>query len=180
MLTTFGDATHNGWKGGFILIGSRLKELRKQQKMTLKELAEGAGVSISFLSQVERGKSSVTLESLRKISEVLGVNPSVFFAGTEKRTDDVAFFYEDLATSVKNPEFHPILVTLQPAQSDGQPFRHTGHEFVFVLEGSLTLKLGAEELTLTEQQSHFYSADQEHYWYNYTDKPIRFLAVSSR
>ena len=81
MLTTFGDATHNGWKGGFILIGSRLKELRKQQKMTLKELAEGAGVSISFLSQVERGKSSVTLESLRKISEVLGVNPSVFFAG---------------------------------------------------------------------------------------------------
>ena len=61
------------------MIGVRLKEIRKEKKMTLKDLAEGAGVSISFLSQVERGKSSVTLESLRKISEVLGVNPSTFF-----------------------------------------------------------------------------------------------------
>lgn len=43
------------------MIGVRLKEIRKERKMTLKELAEGAGVSISFLSQVERGKSSVTL-----------------------------------------------------------------------------------------------------------------------
>ncbi|MBM7705951.1 transcriptional regulator with XRE-family HTH domain [Chryseomicrobium aureum] len=162
------------------MIGSRLKEIRKQQKMTLKELAEGANVSISFLSQVERGKSSVTLESLRKISEVLGVNPSVFFAGQENRRDEAAFYYKDLAEGFQNPEFHPILVTLQPQESDGQPFTHTGHEFVYVVEGSLTLKVGDEELVLGPNESHFYSADRHHYWYNYTDQPIRFLAVSSR
>ena len=48
-------------------IGHILKKLRKERKLTLKDLAEQTGVSISFLSQVERGKSSVTLESLRKI-----------------------------------------------------------------------------------------------------------------
>ncbi|MFP3386200.1 helix-turn-helix domain-containing protein, partial [Tritonibacter sp. SIMBA_163] len=41
-------------------IGPTLKNLRKDRKLTLKQLAEETGVSISFLSQVERGKSSVT------------------------------------------------------------------------------------------------------------------------
>lgn len=50
----------------FDSIGKKLKLLRKERKLTLKSLAEQTGVSISFLSQVERGKSSVTLESLKK------------------------------------------------------------------------------------------------------------------
>ncbi|MDE0583516.1 helix-turn-helix domain-containing protein, partial [Planococcus sp. A6] len=58
-------------------IGTTLKKLRKERKLTLKQLAQETGVSISFLSQVERGKSSVTLESLRKIADALHVDPSV-------------------------------------------------------------------------------------------------------
>ena len=49
----------------FDSIGEKMKSLRKERKLTLKSLAEQTGVSISFLSQVERGKSSVTLESLK-------------------------------------------------------------------------------------------------------------------
>lgn len=44
----------------FDSIGEKMKSLRKERKLTLKSLAEQTGVSISFLSQVERGKSSVT------------------------------------------------------------------------------------------------------------------------
>ena len=71
------------------LVGITLKSLRKERKLTLKDLAAETGVSISFLSQVERGKSSVTLESLKKIADALSVNPSVFFA-----KDDVQDDYE--------------------------------------------------------------------------------------
>jgi transcriptional regulator with XRE-family HTH domain len=53
----------------FDSIGEKMKSLRKERKLTLKSLAEQTGVSISFLSQVERGKSSVTLESLKKIAD---------------------------------------------------------------------------------------------------------------
>lgn len=162
------------------VVGEQLKKIRKEKKMTLKDLAEGAGVSISFLSQVERGKSSVTLESLRKIAEVLDVNPSLFFSDTERPFEDASFYYEDLAVAFPNPDFHPILVTLEPKESDGKPFSHNGHEFVFVVKGTLTLKLDEEEMTLREGQSNYYSSNQSHYWYNYTDEPIQFLVVSSR
>lgn len=47
-------------------LGTRIKKLRKANKMTLKTLAEKTDFSISFLSQLERGKSSATLESLKK------------------------------------------------------------------------------------------------------------------
>lgn len=61
------------------IIGAKIKSLRKERKLTLKQIADQTNLSISFLSQVERSKSSITLESLKKISEALGVNPSYFF-----------------------------------------------------------------------------------------------------
>ena len=60
-------------------IGEQLRKLRKEHNMTLKTLSDKTNVSISFLSQVERNKCNVTLESLRKISDALNVNPSIFF-----------------------------------------------------------------------------------------------------
>jgi len=69
-----------------ITIGEKIKQLRKEKKLTLKEIAEETDLSISFLSQVERMKSSLTLESLKKISEVLQVTPSYFFATSTDQT----------------------------------------------------------------------------------------------
>lgn len=157
-----------------------LKKSGKRKKMTLKELAEGAGLSISFISQVERGKSSVTLESLRKISEVLGVNPSIFFPSNDEPMSEPLFHYQDLTQQVPNPDFHLILVTLPANQSDGQPFAHSGHEFIYVIEGTLTLQIGTEMIKLQTGESWYFSASETHYWYNNTDQPIRFLVVSSR
>lgn len=48
------------------LIGVKIKSLRKERKLTLKQIADQTNLSISFLSQVERSKSSITLESLKK------------------------------------------------------------------------------------------------------------------
>lgn len=67
------------------LIGVKIKSLRKERKLTLKQIADQTNLSISFLSQVERSKSSITLESLKKISEALGVNPSYFFQSPKSR-----------------------------------------------------------------------------------------------
>ena len=48
-------------------LGIKIKEIRTKRHMTLKSLAEKTDFSISFLSQLEHGKSSATLESLKKI-----------------------------------------------------------------------------------------------------------------
>ncbi|WP_019415104.1 helix-turn-helix domain-containing protein [Paenisporosarcina sp. TG20] len=165
-------------------VGITLKNLRKERELTLKNLAQQTGVSISFLSQVERGKSSVTLESLKKIADALGVNPSVFFA-VDDTQDALAirretFYYKDLSNGVIEACFSPILVTLQPGENEGNPFSHSGHEFLFVIEGLLTVEVNGERFQLHGQESTLFDAQKMHYWFNYTDKIVRFLVVSSK
>ncbi len=165
-------------------IGTILKDLRKERKLTLKELAELTEVSISFLSQVERGKSSVTLESLKKIADALKVNPTVFFSDFSSN-DQLAeirqqFYYKDLSNGLQDASYTPILVTLQPGEDKGNAFSHSGHEFLFVVEGTLTVVVDGKEEELKEQGSTMFDANLLHYWYNLTDKPVRFLVISSR
>lgn len=166
------------------LMGVTLKKLRKERKLTLKELAEQTDVSISFLSQVERGKSSVTLESLKKVADALNVNPSVFFAEDESQdefdTRKERFYYKDLSSSVQDASFSPILVTLQPGENEGNPFSHSGHEFLFVVEGMLTVEIDSERSQLHEQESIMFDARKMHYWFNHTESIVRFLVVSSK
>ncbi|WP_270179761.1 helix-turn-helix domain-containing protein [Alkalihalobacillus sp. CinArs1] len=164
-------------------IGVTLKKLRKQQKLTLKELANITGVSISFLSQVERGKSSVTLESLKKIADALHVNPGVFFG--EDRSDQPneiskPFYYKNLSNGIEDAVFTPILVTLQPGESEGNAFSHDGHEFLFVVKGTLTVEIEDRLHSIQEQETIFFDANKKHYWYNYTDSIVQFLLISSK
>lgn len=165
-------------------IGLKLKELRKERKLTLKNLAELTDVSISFLSQVERGKSSVTLESLKKIADALKVNPTVFFSDNSQADDLDAirqqFYYQDLSNGTIDASYLPILVTLQPGENEGNAFSHSGHEFLFVVEGTLTVVVDGEKNNLVEQQSIMFDATRSHYWYNLTEHAVRFLVVSSK
>lgn len=60
-------------------IHTKIRELRQQQGLTLKELSENTNLSVGFLSQVERGTSSLAITSLKKIADSLGVEMSYFF-----------------------------------------------------------------------------------------------------
>lgn len=165
-------------------ISSTLKKLRKEQKLTLKELADRTEVSISFLSQVERGKSSVTLESLRKIADALNVPPSAFFSGSTEHGDLSdrleLFHYTDLSEGIQEADFSPILVTLQPGENEGNAFSHSGYEFLFVVEGVLTVEVDDEQFELAAQQSTMFDARKKHYWFNLTYSTVRFLVVTSK
>ena len=62
-------------------VGKRLKEVRKLQEMTLKEVAQSSGMSPTHISEIERGKTSPTVGALRRIAGAMG--------------KDTAFFVED-------------------------------------------------------------------------------------
>src|SRR5437016_14487100 len=55
-------------------VGERLRELRRFRRCTLRTISTRSGLSESFLSQVERGRSSASIESLRRVAEALGVS----------------------------------------------------------------------------------------------------------
>jgi transcriptional regulator with XRE-family HTH domain len=65
-------------------IGSVIRHLRKQQGLTLKELSESSGMSVSHLSDLERGRTDSTVRSLLKIAEALGVTPAQIFGTSEE------------------------------------------------------------------------------------------------
>ncbi|AOV08127.1 helix-turn-helix domain-containing protein [Sporosarcina ureilytica] len=172
-------------------LGILIKQIRKQKKMTLKSLSEQTELSISFLSQLERGKSSATLNSLKKISLALDVNPGYFFndvteegevtssdALKTRQITSPQFSYKDLSGQLVNPAFAPMLITLKPGQNEGESFSHAGQEFLYVLKGELTLQIEDRTQTLQPHQSIMFDSNQVHYWYNYTNDEVQFLCIS--
>lgn len=176
-------------------LGEKIRQLRKKQKLTLKEISEQTNLSISFLSQLEHDKTSATLESLRKISDALGVNPSYFFSSNDEETDlstnvvqraqddidthKTSFVYKNLVGNMENPLFTPLFIVLHPGDNRGNLFSHKGQEFLFVLEGTLTVLIEAEKYVLRPYESIFLDASKPHYWRNDTDEVIKFLCINS-
>lgn len=163
-------------------LGEQLREIRKEKKLTLKTLSKITGVSISFLSQVERNKCNLTLETLRKISDALNVNPSIFFSNNNEGDPDkfFPFIYQDLSNQISGASFHPILVTLKPKENEGNEFTHIGHEFLYVLKGTLTISLEGELFELNENDSIMLESTRKHYWWNNSEENVQFLLISTK
>src|SRR5699024_5899084 len=172
-------------------LGASIKNIRKEKNLTLKDLAEKTGFSISFLSQLEREKSSATLESLKKISLALDVNPGYFFdddfneeqpvrreSREKEHMEKLGIFYESLSDTVENPAFSPQYIVLNPGQNKGNLIKHEGQEFLFVVKGQLTVRIEENTYILDELDSLMFDSGREHYWYNYTDDDVEFLCVN--
>ncbi|MEH7123057.1 XRE family transcriptional regulator [Bacillus sp. JJ1503] len=172
-------------------IGKLLKDLRYKKGLTLKDLAVKSGLSTSFLSQVENSKSSITLQSLSKISEALEVSRSYFFPEPEppsfvrkKSKGDLTlnqsnFIYQSLSNGLPTPLFEPMLVVLLPNNPKVTSSTHGGQEFVYVLEGNLTLVHGEDEYELEPGDSFHMDSTTPHTWFNKTNQVVRLIYVFS-
>ena len=163
-------------------IGEKLRTLRLRKSMGLVELGKHTGLSAALLSKLERGKLFPTLPTLLRIALVFGVGLEYFFTDERKRrvvalsrreervrlperpgAHDLAYFFECLdygATERKlsayYAEFHDIpLDKLKPHQ-------HAGIEFLFLIKGSLTLKIGSEEFPLEAEDAIYFDAAVQH------------------
>ena len=174
-------------------IGKKVKELRTNMKMTLKDLSEQTQLSTGFLSQLERGLTAVATDSLGRIAQALGVNSAYFFSGhTQSRSyvlrsyekevfqiDNSRFIHYHLTNSIGDKSLLPRLIELLPinCNEDITPYPHEGEEFVYVLEGTLTLFINDEQIDLFPGDSAHYTSSTPHNWANYTNKIVRLLVV---
>lgn len=171
-------------------IGTLIRNLRLDKRLTLKKISEKTGLSISFLSQVETSKSSITLQSLTKISEALDVSRSYFFPDQQPtasffhKADEShldfsssKFIYQGLSGNISNPIFEPMLVIILPNDQRTNSSSHTGQEFIYVLEGTLTVVIGSEETDLGPGDSFHVDSSTLHTWYNQTTESVKLLFV---
>nr|WP_108022510.1 XRE family transcriptional regulator [Melghirimyces profundicolus] len=171
-------------------IYSEIKRIRLQKQITLKHLSERTGLSVSFLSQVERGSSSLAITSLKKISDGLGVHISHFFqdSGNQRYTvkkEDYQPFriegsiaeYVRLSGEFAERRLEPMLVTLDPLQVQETVFSHPGEEFFFVLEGEVKVYVEGEEYLLKKGEAIHYPSRLQHYWMNPLNQRAQILCV---
>ncbi|MTI55942.1 helix-turn-helix domain-containing protein [Geosporobacter ferrireducens] len=176
-------------------IGQKIKELRVSKKITLKDLSKKTGLSIAFLSQLERGLTSAAIMSLKNIAEALEVDISYFFAPpfeNSKRVirsyeqeifhiENSKFIYYNLANDAEGKALTPFLVTIYPERGQDQviPYAHEGEEFIYVLEGILTLYLENEKYDLYPGDSLHIDSSVPHNWANFTNKVVKILSVNT-
>jgi transcriptional regulator with XRE-family HTH domain len=173
-------------------IGRKIQQLRESQGLSLQELGRRAGFSASFLSQLERGRCSVSITSLDRIARELGVTIGYFFpqvangrnrtvAGerVQIRSPGWLMSYEKLSGDFPERVMEAFLITMQPGEMQDTPYRHEGEEFGFILEGTLTMTIENETFDLNAGDSVHFSSTQLHSWENRTDKPVRAIWVNT-
>lgn len=162
-----------------LAVGQRIRELRKSLGMTLTELAEASSLSHSFLSLVERGRARLGVDAFVRVAQSLHTTPVDLFqearevAETERyrvvranRTDPE--FYTDidsLALASYPGALVPRVVIGGESTTDHHPLQsHDGDDFIYVIEGGITVELGDEPLHLTAGDSMVYHGISPHAW----------------
>lgn len=157
-------------------IGPRLRRLRTQRGVGLAEVAAAAGISVGFLSALERSQMSASVGTLRRLARYYRTNILDFFDATELNTRLVrppkrkvleagpGVRMELLAWG--NKVMEPHLFRIAPNAGSGESYAHEGEEFLFVLRGELKISLDNEEYYLKRGDSFYFESATPHHWKN--------------
>ena len=171
-------------------IGSKLKELRQLNDLTLEELASRSELTKGFLSQVERNLTSPSISTLEDILEALGTSLSQFFA--DQKQEQVVFETQDffvderdnhtvewIVPNAQKNEMEPILLTLPPNGKSNKMNAHSGEEFGYVLQGEIQVVRGKEIYIVKEKETFYLDGKQCHYLENKKEKEAKVLWITT-
>ena len=182
-----------------LAIGREVRAFRRQQQMTVAELATLTGLSIGMLSKIENGNTSPSLTTLQTLANALSVPLTSFFHRFEENREAVHTksgrgVEMERAGTRANHQYNllghigantsgvivePYLITLT-AQSDVFPtFQHGGIETIYMLEGIVDYRHGEKSFRLEPGDTLFFDADAPHGPETLVDLPARYLSVIS-
>ena len=176
-------------------VGAWVRQLRTENRMSLRALASRTDFSASFISQVENGVVSPSIASMEKIASALGVTLGEFFAAaakgeaglivrTSERLELPSLWSKgriEALSPMSGRRLEPTLITLQKGGKSGKhPYAHSAEEFAFVVDGQATLTLGPEEHELAAGDSVTIRPHELRRWENKASPVVRILIVSVR
>jgi transcriptional regulator with XRE-family HTH domain len=187
-----------GLNEGFVKkLGAKIKGLRGEKGWSLKDLASKTGLSVGYLSMIERGLTSVTITSLQSIANALSMGISEFFGTPAAHPRSVTRSYErevcykdgtgyvclSLAGDMDEDEsvLEPIIAVMPPEMDRDHAitFGHEGEEFMMVIEGIATVILGCEEFELYQGDSLHIMSGIPHYVGNFSNRVTQVLYVNT-
>jgi len=177
----------------WIDVGSRLRELRTERGMSMRGLGRASGLSTNALSMIERGKTSPSVSTLYKVATALNVPITAFFR-MEPQRQEIVFCKADQRTRIPIPRgqweglggeifiggVEPLMLTLQAGANSGRfGMIHSGHEFVFCLDGQLEYEVEEQRFLLESGDSLIFAAQLQHRWRNPGQTPAKAVIVLS-
>ena len=167
---------------GAYKIGAAIRALRLKKKMGLVELGKHTGLSPALLSKIERGKLFPTLPTLLRIALVFSVGLEYFFAGARdkplvavvRRNERVSlpdrpgareaiYRFESLDFPAAERRFNSYYAEFFPADPEKlRPHTHPGVEFIYTLQGTLSVHMEGEEHVLEAGDSMYFDATNPH------------------
>lgn len=175
-------------------IGRAVRQFREKNGLTIQDLSNASGISNGMLSKIEHGTTSPSLSTIQSLSKALNVPVTSLFRDFEE-TRDATFVKAGQGLKIERRGtraghqyellghapggtlvVEPYLITLTE-QSDVFPiFQHPGLEFIYLLEGELVYRHGAELYELEPGDSLFFDSDVPHGPEELRTLPIRFLS----
>ena len=174
-------------------IGEQLRELRQVKNLTLRHVADKAGISVSYLSQLERNQSRLPIGVLKKLADVLGVHMNWFFqssgdgaagerdvvvrAANRRRMSFTGLgITEELLSPNLSGPLELLMSTIEPG-ADSEDYSHDGAEAGFVLAGVLDLWVSGRYFRLQEGDSFSFKSTEVHRCANPGTQATRVLWV---
>lgn len=176
------------------LVNAAVKRVREEQGVTLRELAKDVGVSPSFISQVEQGKASPSLATLKAIADALQTTVGNLIGDDATRPSEKLVMSENERKAFKqagkgiqmfllsepNPykQMQPLLFKIAGNAGSGEKsYSHYGQEFILVLKGSLEITLADKTYHLKKGDTIYFSSSTPHSFKNFNKGETEALWV---
>jgi DNA-binding transcriptional MerR regulator/uncharacterized cupin superfamily protein len=157
-------------------IGPRFRKLRLQRGESLSAVANAVGVSIGFLSNLERSQSGASISTMRRLVQYYGLNILDLFnpidgTGPLVRPRDRKVLEGGPGVQMEllawgKITMEPHLFRVAPGAGSGEAYSHDGEEFLYLVRGRLDIVLAGEEFQLRAGDSFYFSSKTEHRWRN--------------
>ncbi|HEU0370025.1 MAG TPA: cupin domain-containing protein [Candidatus Acidoferrum sp.] len=170
--------------------GARFRRLRQRRGLSLAQVAKATGVSVGFLSALERGQMSASIATLRRIARYYRTNILSFFEPAKDNSRLVKPAGRKILETTKgvrmellawgNTAMEPHLFRVKPGGNSGESYTHEGEEFLHVLRGQFEIWLNQDEHYLLEpDDSLYFQSSTPHRWKNPGKKEAWVLWINT-
>ena len=165
-------------------LGDRIRLMREQQRLDIKQLADKTGYSQEYLMKIEEGKLSPPVGALINISRALAVDSKTLLSEEKKKRRQSyikrtkAYAYRSLTPDAEDKHLWAYLVALEPKkQHEMVAYKHEGEEFMYVLEGKVQITVGEEVYELKKGQTIHFNSGVTHNLKNLSSKDSKLIVV---
>jgi len=174
---------------GASAVGAHLRQLRLRRGLSLAHVAKAVGISLGFVSALERSHMTASVGTLRKLARFYKTNILDFFEAGESNSRVVPpeqrkVLEAGLGVRMEllawgNTVMEPHLFRIAAHAGSGESYTHEGEEFLYVLQGELRLSVQEVEYRLKPGDSFYFESATPHRWFNPGRTETRVLWVNT-